>query len=156
MQIEIVERISKAIGSDDYFEIQYAKPDDDVVTRYICNIEYSKERGNEYINAYCLGATERLTFKTERILWIKRVWHRITSEDEVAPETGLYTIACEGDNHILYECHKYTKGERIWTYFEGEFKHSNGCFTVIPLAYHYTAIYDRLLGLCLLNKEEDS
>lgn len=56
----------------------------------------------------------------------------LISKDATASIDGLYLVACVGDNHTFYALYKYRKGERFWTYFEGEYERTNGWFVVNP------------------------
>lgn len=133
----IEERLRQSILDGLPIIIEYQKPNDEIVTRHIRYVRYSKDKGDGYIEAECSDAgNKELVFKIDRILHISTLWKKATEED-VADKTGLYMFACVGDNHIEYEQHFYWRGERLWHYFEGVFEHWNGAFRVEPIAYHY-------------------
>ena len=118
-------------------EIEYLKLDGNIVTRNLRNVCFSKELGKDYIEAECSEAYDKvLTFAIDRIIHIKPLWAKIKSKDDVAEITGIYSFACYGDNHIEYETYFLHKGEKLWKFFEEEYEHVQGCFTIEPFAYH--------------------
>lgn len=118
-------------------EIEYLKPDGKSVNRHLRSIRHSDLRGESYIEAECAEAYDKiLTFSINRIIHVKFPWTRISSKDDVAKITGIYTFACYGDNHIEHETYILQKGDRLWKFFEGIYEHAQGCFTIEPFAYH--------------------
>ena len=75
---------------------------------------------------------------------INRKWCYILDENDTAPDEGLYVMACRGDNHIIYEIYRFSKGDRFWDKYEGENAHSNGWMDVDCLAYWCIAEYSEL------------
>lgn len=65
----------------------------------------------------------------------------INGYDDIAPKSGIYVFACQGDNHIVYEMYMLKKGERLYKYFEEDYAHSDGWLGVRPVAYHYAEYY---------------
>ncbi len=66
----------------------------------------------------------------------------LISKDTVAHEDGLYIIYCKKDKHAFKELCRYRKGERIWKYFTGEYKHTDGCAIAGPINYQYISETD--------------
>lgn len=62
-------------------------------------------------------------------------WCEIMDKGDVAPVDGLYIIACRGDMHEVYEVYRLTKGDRFWSYYEGDNVHYNGWAAVDCVAY---------------------
>lgn len=124
------EAIREIIENQGVYEIRYLK-DEEINTRHISNIRYSPTYGNLYILAFCEEADKELTFKIEKILYIKNLWIGILSKDDIAPKDGLYLIACGGLGQgidIEYELLNLKEGDK--------YKRRDGTWAK-PIAYQY-------------------
>lgn len=119
LKVFIDERLKQSILDGLPIEIEYQKADGKIVTRQIRYVQYSKEKGDGYIDAECSDAgNKKLVFKIDRILHISTLWKKATEED-VADKTGLYMFACVGDNHIEYEQYFYWQGKKTMALLRG-------------------------------------
>ena len=133
------EAIQEMIECQGVYEIQYLK-DEEIKTRHISDIRYSPIYGDSYIICFCEEADKELTFKIEKIVYIKSLWIGIMSKDDIAPKDGVYLIACGGLGQgidIEYELHILIKGDT----FRG--KHSTWAK---PIAYQYIPMFDETEG----------
>lgn len=109
--------------------------------------------------AYSFQYKEVLNFKIERIKDIKilsiensplltlgtgtNAWTHIFSINAKAPQSGIYVIACRGDNHLIFEFYHIKKDECFWSFFTGENEHCNSWSVVDPLAFHFVPYFNR-------------
>ena len=123
------------IESQGVYEIVYRKENEERIW-HISSIEISKDSGDNCITAFCHEIEQYLNFSIMKILSVQKYWIDIFDKNDLAPESGVYLFTCRGDNHLITELHSLEKGEPLYKFFEGDYSHSNGWFTVIPLAYH--------------------
>ena len=131
--------IQEMIECQGVYEIQYLK-DEEIKTRHISNVQYSPMYGDSYISCFCEEAGKELTFKIEKIVYIKNLWMGIMSKDDIAPKAGVYLIACGGLGQgidIEYELHILIKGDM--------FRGKHGTWAK-PIAYQYIPIFGEIEG----------
>lgn len=137
----IIEQIDKMIELQGVYEIVYRKEDEEH-TWHISYIEKHKDYDGKVITAYCHELEKDLNYSVSKIVSAQRYWIDIIEDDATAPQNGIYLFTCRGDNHLITELYYLNQGERLYKFFEGEFRHSNGWFEVIPLAYHFVSDYN--------------
>ena len=137
--------ITQYIGSSDCFEIDYCKDDASMSILHISDIQPSQKYGNDYVTAICHESSSEITLKVSRIKHITKHWITIEDKNMEVPYSGFYAFICYGDNHLVYEMHRLSRGDSICKYFTGEYAHANGWVDVEPFAYHYVSLPRGLL-----------
>ena len=90
------EEAIQMINNQGVYEISYCKDNEERIW-HISNIEFSPRYGQKYILARCHEINKDLTFNIDKISSFSRYWVDIMSEDEKAPEDGLYILMERGD-----------------------------------------------------------
>lgn len=135
------EQIDQAIKARADIFIEYSKDGVTIKPYQLTKLSYSEKYGKNCICGTPIDSDTELTFRVDRIKNVELHWNDFFGSNTVAPETGLFLMACRGDNHLVFELMKYKKGDRFWELYEGANEHYNGWFEVDPLAYHYIPIY---------------
>ena len=133
--------IDQAIKARTDIFIEYSKDGNTAKPYQLTKISYSEKFGESYICGTPVDSDTELTFRLDRIRKVELHWNDFFDSNTVAPETGLFLMACRGDNHLVFELMKYKKGDRFWELYEGANEHYSGWVEVDPLAYHYIPLY---------------
>lgn len=156
--MDFIEILYKASEQDLCLEMHYMNLSGKLNRHIIYDIKVSKNY--KYFKAYSFQYYEILNFKVENIKDIKVLtidnsplitlgtgpneWTYIFSTNAKAPQSGIYVIACRGDNNnIIFEFYYIKKSECFWSYFTGENSHYDGYFEIEPIAFHFVPIFNR-------------
>jgi len=139
--------LEASVSYQDVYEITYVNKAKQKKVFHIYDVEFSLKKDTQkssLIKAFTLEfkSEEKTSFSCSNIISITKYWKSIIDKDETAPEDGLYVFTCRGDNHLEEEIYHLNKGDRLYKYFDGENKHMNGWFEVLPLAFHYIKPYN--------------